>query len=227
MKRRFKGVREFAQRTTGWDVRSQLRFISESGRDIHSIISPDWCPIGPTEPIIPQCELTPWLTPPKISRLHPWDEDYWMTKPINSISVSRNLLKKIYNVLIKRSEIEFYRDYVPIRWYWGNRLAQDFNEILDKFKYETRSEIFAGNFAISEENIRPSIETRAKKFKIEIMHPKATRTIFWARRDMLLNCELGRELLNYWRCMEERALKFGIPSYPLHINLVFENLNKN
>lgn len=34
-----KGVQEFMQRTTGWDVRSQIRFMSESGRDVHSIVS--------------------------------------------------------------------------------------------------------------------------------------------------------------------------------------------
>lgn len=222
MKRRFKGVREFAQRTTGWDVRSQLRFMSESGRDIHSIISPDWCPIGPSEPIIPQRELTPWL--PSRTEIYSWDRDFWMMKPISSVHYGKRILREIYDTLIRRDEREFYKDYVPIRWYYRDSLIQDFDETLDKFKVNEQSTVVARNFAISEESVRPMILTRAAKMGIEVESPKANRTILWARKSLLMNCEIGKTILNYWRHMEERSLKFGVPSYPLHIGLVFEDL---
>lgn len=224
MKRRSRGVYEFAQPTAGWGIRSQLRFIAESGRDVSCIISPDWCPISPVEPIIPQEELTPWLVPSKMSKIYCWDKDFWMTKAIGSIHNGKNILKRIYNTLIERDEKEFYSEYVPIRWYYRDSLIQDFDETLDKFKCDEQGTVIAGNFAISEEPVRPMILNRAMNMGIEIANPKAIRTILWARRDLLLSCDLGQTILNYWRCMEERALKFGIPSYPLHINLVFEKL---
>lgn len=224
MKRRSRGVYEFAQPTAGWGIRSQLRFIAESGGDVSCIISPDWCPISPVEPIIPQEELTPWLASSKMDTIYSWDRDFWMTKPIGSVHNGKKTLKKIYDILIERDEREFYSEYVPIRWYYCDSLIQDFDETLDKFKCGEQGTVVAGNFAISEEPVRELILNRAWKLGIEIDSPKANRTILWARRDMLLRCDLGQTILNYWRHMDERALKFGIPSYPMHINLVFEKL---
>lgn len=220
MRRRSKGVYEFTQPTLGWYTRSQLRSIKESGRDVSCIVSPDWIPISPAEPMIPQYELTPWLPLPKMSTMRPWEEDFWMTQNISSVRSGKKLLKQIYSVLIERNEKTFYKEYIPIRWYTG--LIQDFDETLNKFKYEKTESVIAGNFAISEEFVRPSILKRANKLGIEVKNPEMIRTILWARREIVLSCDFGKTMINYWKCMDERALKFGIPSYPLHLDLVSE-----
>lgn len=226
MKRRSeKGVQEFMQRTTGWDVRSQIRFMSESGRDVCSIVSPDWCPIGPSEPLVPQCELTPWLPqfPSLLTSIPSWDKDFWMTREIGNVTSNKALLKKVYKTIIERNEEEFYRDFCPIKWCYEDEIIWSYlNDTLDKFKSEENIMFCAGNFALSIESVRPTIMKRAKKYKIEVRSPKYKRVILWARYSFLQSTYSGRCTINYIRYMGEKALRYGISSYPLHIELILK-----
>jgi len=222
-----KGVKEFMQRTTGWDVRSQIRFISESGRDVHSIVSPDWCPIGPSEPSVPQCELTPWLpqSPNLLTSITSLDEDFWMTREITNVFRNKALLKKVYTTMIERSEERFYRDYCPIKWCYESDINWAYlDETLGKYKTEDNFSFCVGNFALSIETVRPAIIRRAKKYGMEVRSPKYKRVILWARYSFLQSSYSGRCTINYIRYMGEKALRYGIPSYQQHIELILKRL---
>lgn len=225
MIRRSRGTLEFMQRTTGWDVRSQIRFMNESGRDVSSIISPDWCPIGPSEPYVPQCELTPWLPQSRciLEDIPSWSKDFWMTQEIGSVYKNRTLLKKVYNTLIKRDEEEFYKEYCPIKWCYEDEIIWTYlDETLDKFKSEDNFSFCLGNFALSIETVRPTIMRRAKKYGMEVRSPRYKRVILWARYSFLQSTYSGRCTINYIRYMGEKALRYGIPSYPLRIELILK-----
>ena len=214
IQRRSKGVQEFSQRTTSWDVRSQIRFMSESGRDVSCIISPDWCPISPVEPIIPQEELTPWIPIPKMSTITSWDRDFWMTKPISNVYSHRNLLSEIYDVLTDRDEEQFYREYAPLKWCYSEDVVWKYlNETLDKFKYSETDLLLAGNFALSDSPVSKMLRNQAHKLKIAVEHPTWNKTILWARKDMLRQTTSGVGTLAYLKRLGNKALRYGIPRY--------------
>lgn len=214
MIRRSKGVQEFAQPIAGWVIRSQIRFINESGRDVHSIVSPDWCPISPVEPVVPQKELTPWIPVPKMATLASWDRDFWMTKPISNVYSHRQLLMEIYDVLTDRDEEQFYKEYAPIKWCYSEEVVWKYlNETLDKFKYDEHDLLLAGNFALSDEPVSKMLRNQAHKLKIVVDHPSWNRTILWARKDMLLQTASGAGTLAYLRRLGDKALRYGVPRY--------------
>lgn len=200
-----------------WRLHARIRHIRESGKDISSIISPDWSPITPCDiPIIPQEELTPWLPiskPNYINNLSKWDRDFWMTEEISSVYNGRRLLRNIYDTFMCRNEKQFYQDFCPIRWSLNNDYAL-LNTGLERFKAEDEIFITVGNFALSEECPQEFIKKEAKKLNIKVIYPYSPRLILWARYDFLRRSDAGLSMIRVYKSLsKEYMLRQGIPYF--------------
>lgn len=201
-----------------WKIYSKIRSFFESTRGDVQIISREVSLVDYIKPDIAPEEITPWLSdrykPTYSSTLSAWDEDYWMTKEINSISLNKRILNNVYNTFISRNEKQFYLDYCPIRWSFLHSVEtfKTFNNALELFVEGSTTP--ACNFALSTERPRKFISNLSKEFSIEC--PKKEITILWARYDFLRRFDCGLNMIRIHRMMGLNALKYGLPPYKLN-----------
>lgn len=210
-----RGINEFSHYVGPlWPQFQKVREVSEKGG---RIVDPQFSTVTYMEISISSKELIPWLKPNDsyIDNLQIYDEDYWMIQEFHSIRKSIKLLKKVYDTFISRSEIQFYKDYCPIRWTQENDFLGNFDDLIDIFHpyCEGISMEYIGNFAFSECFVSPFIINQAEEYNEIIKHPNKKNLILWARKDFLRKTDVGLDILRCHRMMGTRALRFGLPVY--------------
>ena len=180
----------------------------EMNQDISDLISSDYEPISP-------CEIREVKLPlPFSSTINIYSEDGWMTQEIGSLYNNRHLLKKVYDTFINRDEEQFYRDYCPIRWSIepADPMWKRFSNLFEALMPVYSPFVPICNYAISEGTPRAYIIKQAKAYKIK--PDRSPKTILWARYDFIKYHEAGLGFIRFYRAMQERALKLGLPKYP-------------
>ena len=186
-----KGINEFSHYVGPlWPQFQKVREVSEKGG---RIVDPQFSTVTYMEISISSKELIPWLKP---------NDSY-----IDNLQV--------YDTFISRSEIQFYKDYCPIRWTQENDFLGNFDDLIDIFHpyCEGISMEYIGNFAFSECFVSPFIINQAEEYNEIIKHPNKKNLILWARKDFLRKTDVGLDILRCHRMMGTRALRFGLPVY--------------